>query len=72
MMMIVKLCIVLGLMGVVAVALNRLFPARPGQDEPRSLNDLIHEMDGAEEADADGDEETDEAEPSGPPPSAKD
>ncbi|MBR2784149.1 MAG: hypothetical protein IKD93_08170 [Firmicutes bacterium] len=71
MMMIVKLCIVLGLMGVVAVALNRLFPARPGQDEPRSLNDLIHEMDGAEEADA-GDDGDDEAEDDGCPPSAKD
>ncbi|MBR5430206.1 MAG: hypothetical protein IK116_06730 [Firmicutes bacterium] len=43
-MMIVKLCIIMGLMGVVAVALNRLFPADKGRDEPRTLNDLMHEM----------------------------
>ena len=43
--MIVKLCIIMGLMGVAAVVLNRLFPASKDNDAPRTLNDLMHEVD---------------------------
>ena len=43
--MIVKLCIIMGLMGVAAVVLNRLFPADKGSDAPRTLNDLMQEVD---------------------------
>ena len=43
--MIVKLCIIMGLMGVAAVVLNRLFPANKDNDAPRTLNDLMHEVD---------------------------
>ena len=48
--MIVKLCIIMGLMGVAAVVLNRLFPADKNNDAPRTLNDLMHEVDIEEEA----------------------
>lgn len=43
--MIVKLCIIMGLMGVAAVVLNRLFPANKNNDAPRTLNDLMREVD---------------------------
>ena len=64
--MIVKLCIIMGLMGVAAVVLNRLFPADKGSDAPRTLNDLIHEMDEEEPADAGEPEEAGETDPDGP------
>lgn len=44
-MMLVKLCVILGLMGIVATVLNRLFPANKDSDAPRSLNDLMREVD---------------------------
>ncbi len=52
MMMMVKLCVILGLMGVVAVVLTRLFPADESKDAPRTLNDLMREVDLDEEPDA--------------------
>ena len=52
MMMMVKLCVILGLMGVVAVVLTRLFPADENKDAPRTLNDLMREVDLDEEPDA--------------------
>ena len=52
MMMMVKLCVILGLMGVVAVVLTRLFPADKEADAPRTLNDLMREVDLDEEPDA--------------------
>ena len=52
MMMMVKLCVILGLMGVVAVVLTRLFPADENKDVPRTLNDLMREVDLDEEPDA--------------------
>jgi hypothetical protein len=52
MMMLVKLCVILGLMGVVAVVLTRLFPADENKDAPRTLNDLMREVDLDEEPDA--------------------
>ena len=51
-MMMVKLCVILGLMGVVAVVLTRLFPADENKDAPRTLNDLMREVDLDEEPDA--------------------
>ena len=48
----VKLCVILGLMGVVAVVLTRLFPADESKDAPRTLNDLMREVDLDEEPDA--------------------
>ena len=68
MMMMVKLCVILGLMGVVAVVLTRLFPADENKDAPRTLNDLMREVDLEEEPDAvrfaedDTEAEADEAE----------
>ena len=56
--MIVKLCIIMGLMGVAAVVLNRLFPASKDNDAPRTLNDLMHEVDIEEDAE---EAETEEA-----------
>ena len=52
MMMMVKLCVILGLMGVVAVVLTRLFPADESKDAPRTLNDLMREVDLDEAPDA--------------------
>ena len=52
MMMMVKLCVILGLMGVVAGVLTRLFPADESKDAPRTLNDLMREVDLDEEPDA--------------------
>ena len=52
MMMLVKLCVILGLMGVVAVVLTRLFPADENKDAPRTLNDLMREVGLDEEPDA--------------------
>ncbi len=52
MMMMVKLCVILVLMGVVAVVLTRLFPADESKDAPRTLNDLMREVDLDEEPDA--------------------
>lgn len=57
--MIVKLCIIMGLMGVAAVVLNRLFPADKNNDAPRTLNDLMREVD--IEDDTAEDVETEEA-----------
>ena len=68
MMMMVKLCVILGLMCVVAVVLTRLFPADENKDAPRTLNDLMREVDLEEEPDAvrfaedDTEAEADEAE----------
>lgn len=45
MMMFVKLCVILGLMALAALALDRLFPAQKGAAGPRSLNDLMREVD---------------------------
>ena len=56
--MIVKLCIIMGLMGVAAVVLNRLFPANKDNDAPRTLNDLMHEVDIEEDAEEAEAEET--------------
>ena len=39
-------------MGVVAVVLTRLFPADESKDAPRTLNDLMREVDLDEEPDA--------------------
>ena len=57
--MIVKLCIIMGLMAVAAVVLNRLFPANKNNDAPRTLNDLMREVD--IEDDTAEDVETEEA-----------
>lgn len=61
-MMFVKLCVILGLMGLVAAALNRLFPAAKGSDEPRSLNDLMREVDISAEARPEEPEESEDPE----------
>lgn len=44
-MMFLKLCLILGLMALVAMALTRLFPARPGEPRERSFNELMAEVD---------------------------
>ena len=49
-MMLLKLCAIMGMMALVAVVLNRLFPADKEKSEPRSLNDLMHELDQEDEA----------------------